>query len=78
MPANKPLRADRRFDEVHSMTFATDPDRPAATAHADGEQEHGDSRREALKRLGKYGAYTAPFLIAIISSEAAAQGASNQ
>ena len=33
-------------------------------------------RREALRQLGKFGAYTAPFLLAVLSSEAAAQSGS--
>jgi hypothetical protein len=30
-------------------------------------------RREALRRLGRFGAYTAPALLAMLTSEAAAQ-----
>jgi hypothetical protein len=56
------------------MTLLTDPNRRAEIARTDCEQGRGDSRREALKRLGKYGAYTAPLVI--LSSEAAAQAES--
>jgi hypothetical protein len=35
------------------------------------------ARREAIGRIGKFAAYTAPAMLAMLTSEARAQGASN-
>jgi hypothetical protein len=43
-----------------------------------GSVEDVDSeRREAIRRLGKYAGYTAPALLALLTSQAAAQASNN-
>jgi hypothetical protein len=51
-----------------------EPDQSPDDPEVQADQTRDQSRREALQRLGKYSAYTAPFLLAMLSSEAAAQG----
>jgi len=36
------------------------------------------ARREAIERIGKFAAYTAPAMLAMLTSEVRAQGASNR
>ena len=46
------------------------PDRESGTATGeDGEQALSPERREALRRLGKYGAYVAPAMLAMVLSK---------
>ena len=48
--------------------------RPAPKAHEekDAGEEMDEGRREVMKKLGAYGAYTAPALIALLKSGKAA------
>jgi hypothetical protein len=43
-------------------------------ATANNEQNADEERREALRKLGKYAAYTAPAMLAMLTGEAYAQG----
>jgi hypothetical protein len=47
-------------------------DDPAATG-----SEVDGARREAIERIGKFAAYTAPAMLAMLTSEVRAQGISN-
>jgi hypothetical protein len=47
-------------------------DDPAAT-----DSEVDGARRQAIERIGKFAAYTAPAMLAMLTSEVRAQGASN-
>jgi hypothetical protein len=46
-------------------------DNPVAT-----DSEVDGARRQAIERIGKFAAYTAPAMLAMLSSEVRAQGAS--
>jgi hypothetical protein len=58
---------------MQKMDQKTDrQDNPAAT-----DSEVDGARRKAIERIGKFAAYTAPAVLAMLTSEVRAQGASN-
>lgn len=47
---------------------------PAADSGAPGDGSASETRREAVRRLGTYAAYTAPALVALLTATRASAG----